>query len=256
VRCRLGKNRDGAAGNYLTMSSPGDLEADARAYYDRIADDYDRQLDTPDTWTARRCFWQCAEAVLPAKASILDFGAGTGIDAEHFASLGHRVTAYDLSGGMLAVLRRRCAEQVAGGTIAPIGGPLAEAREAIAARAPYDAVVCNFAILTHLAHLEPAMRLFADWVRAGGTVLIGIQNPWFPADLREGWYLKSLLRAPLAGAIRYRLPESGYGYRHTPGQVRRSARPEFVREPTPLPPCRRQAFGARSAFRLVALRRR
>ena len=38
-------------------------------------------------------------------SSILELNAGTGIDAVHFASLGHRVHATDLSSGMIKQIR-------------------------------------------------------------------------------------------------------------------------------------------------------
>jgi SAM-dependent methyltransferase len=237
------------------MSSIGEIEALSRAYYDSIADDYDRQLDTPGTWAIRRCFWQRAELALPPAAHILDFGAGTGIDAEHFASLGHRVTAYDLSAGMLAILRRRCPSQVARGTIVPIAGSLDEAREAIAAQGPFDAIVVNFAVFTLLPRLDPVFRFFAGVVRPGGVILICMQNPWWWREMRYRSFWRALPIAPFVGGIRYRFNQSGYGYRHTAGQVRRAARPEFVRDRTPPPSCCREVFGRWSEMRLIALRR-
>src|SRR5688572_23655797 len=123
------------------MASSDTVEADARAFYDGVAEDYDWLMDIPAARERRECFWQRALAMLPAApARILDFGAGTGIDAEHFAQAGHHVTAYDVSSGMLAVLERRCAPQIAAASVVPVLASPEQAREALAAGAPYDAI--------------------------------------------------------------------------------------------------------------------
>ena len=238
------------------MSSLGKVEARSREYYDEIAADYDRLLDTPVADATRKCFWQRAEGLLPASARILDFGAGTGIDAEHFADLGHHVTAYDLSSGMIGVLEHRCAKQLASRRVVPVSGPLNEVREALAAGAPYDAVLCNFAVLTLIEDLDRTFRLFGSLVRRDGLALICIQNPWLPAEMRTRAFWKALLLSPFRGGIRYSSRQSGIAFRHTPMQVHRAARNWFAPHPALAPPCCRTSFGPRSKMRLIALRRR
>lgn len=236
------------------MASSATVEAGARAFYDGVAEDYDRLLETPATREMRECFWRRAEAMLPAApARILDFGAGTGIDAEHFARLGHHVTAYDVSRGMLAVLERRCAAHIAAERVVPVLAPSQQAREALAAGAPYDAIVCNFAVFTSIPKLGDTFRLFAELVRPGGAVLVCIQNPWWPAEMRMRCFWRGLLLMPIRGVICYPRSQSGETFRHMPWQVRRAARPEFVAHRGPVPACCRESFGPRSQMRLVAL---
>jgi ubiquinone/menaquinone biosynthesis C-methylase UbiE len=235
------------------MPLSGTVEARSRAFYDGIAEDYDRLLGTELARGMRECFWQRVEAALPGPSRILDFGAGTGVDAEHFAQAGHHVTAYDVSAGMLEVLKRRCAAQVAAGTIVPISGTPDEAREALAAGAPYDAIVCNFAVFSVIPRLDETLRLFGRLVRPGGTVLICVQNPWWPQEMRTRSFWRALLMMPWLGVIRYSSSQSGYTFRHTPGQIRRAARPEFVPDRGPVPDCCGTHFGPRSGMRLVAL---
>jgi SAM-dependent methyltransferase len=239
------------------MQPPSAMETRSRAFYDRIADGYDQTLDTPPMRAIRACFWRRAEAELPPRARVLDFGAGSGIDAEHFAGLGHDVTAYDTSPGMLAMLGRRCAAQVAAGTVVPVAGALDEARDRLAARAPFDGVLCNFAVLSMVPRLDPVFRLFGELVRPGGKVLISIQNPWYPGDLRTRGFWKALLAFPASGALRFPSADTGFTTHHTPSQVRRAARPEFRGLPDrgPARACARRSFGPRSPFRLVALER-
>ena len=64
--------------NAVAMPLTGTVEAGSRAFYDGIAADYDRLLDTPRARGMRDCFWRRVEAMLPRPSRILDFGAGTG----------------------------------------------------------------------------------------------------------------------------------------------------------------------------------
>lgn len=227
----------------------------ARAFYDAIAADYDRQLDTPAVRAMRDCFWRRAEPLLATSSRILDFGAGTGIDAEHFAALGHHVTAYDISKGMVAVLRRRCAMHIRAGTIEAIVGPLEEAQHWLINRAPFDAVICNFAVFSMIPRPERLFKLFGAVVRPGGHAVVCIQNPWNAEEMRTRSFWRALLAKPFTGTIRYRSAQSGFTYRHTPAAIRRAARPEFAPEMSPEPDCCRQSFGSRAQMRLLALRR-
>lgn len=236
------------------MAASDTVEVSARAFYDGVAQHYDHLLDTPTARELRECFWRRAEMLLPAApARILDFGAGTGIDAKHFAQLGHHVTAYDVSPGMLAVLERRCAPEMAAGTVVPVFAPPHRAREPLAAGAPYDAILCNFAVFTLIRTLSDTFRLFGELVRPGGAVLICIQNPWWPEEMRMRSFWRGLMMMPVRGVISYPGSQSGESYRHTPWQMHRAARPQFVAHRGPVPSCCRGSFGLRSQFRLVAL---
>jgi SAM-dependent methyltransferase len=238
------------------VSTHGAIEARSRDYYDRISGDYDRLLDTAETRAMRQCFWQRAEALLPPAARILDFGAGTGIDAQHFADLGHRVVAYDLSRGMIEILERRCEAHLAAGTILPLAGTLAETRDSIMHQAPYDAVICNLAVFSLMPKIDDTLRLFGAAVRPGGFALICIQNPWFRAEMRHRGFWRALLRMPLVGVIRYPFHQSGYNFRHSPWQIERSARRDFAPDRSPAPQCCRDAFPRWGKMRLLLLHRR
>ena len=90
---------------------PADLTGKVRAWWDADAATYDQSSD--HGWAvaspARRAAWNAAlHRLLPGRGSrVLDAGAGTGFLSLAAARLGHRVTALDLSGGMLARLREQ-----------------------------------------------------------------------------------------------------------------------------------------------------
>jgi SAM-dependent methyltransferase len=84
-----------------------DLTDRVRAYWDADAATYDDSPDHGAASPAERAAWNAALArLLPAPpCRVLDAGAGTGFLSLACARLGHRVTALDLSAGMLERLR-------------------------------------------------------------------------------------------------------------------------------------------------------
>jgi SAM-dependent methyltransferase len=160
--------------------SPGPPQADLtgriRAWWDADAATYDDSAD--HGWAAAspalRAAWNAAlHRLLPAaSARVLDVGAGTGFLSLAAARLGHRVTALDLSGGMLERLRERAAgeglevEVVQAGAEEPPAGP-------------FDAVIERHLLWTLP---DPAAAL-AAWRRAtpaGRLVLF--EGLWGGAD--------------------------------------------------------------------------
>jgi SAM-dependent methyltransferase len=228
-----------------------------RAFYDTVATTYDARLDTAEARRHRECFWKAAATLLPARARLLDFGAGTGLDAQHLALAGHAVMAYDISPGMMAVLRARCAAQIEGGVVRTVVGTLADLRAAVGSSPQFDGILCNFGVLSLIRDLHPVFHVFAAVLRPGGTLIVSIQNPWFIGDLRTRAFWSALWALVRDGIMRYTSAETGDVWRHLPAQVRRAAGPEFkaVRQPArPGSDCR-HSFGATGVFRLLVFER-
>ena len=97
------------------MTDPVDLTGKVRVWWDADAATYDDSSD--HGWAvaspARRAAWNAAlHRLLPGRGSrVLDVGAGTGFLSLAAARLGHRVTALDLSGGMLERLAEHAARE-------------------------------------------------------------------------------------------------------------------------------------------------
>jgi ubiquinone/menaquinone biosynthesis C-methylase UbiE len=86
-----------------------DPHEELRAFWDRDAESYDRSPSHAATDPVEAPMWRAAllRHLPPPPASILDVGAGTGAMSLLAADLGYRVTALDLSPGMLAALRKK-----------------------------------------------------------------------------------------------------------------------------------------------------
>ena len=163
------------------------------AFYDRTAADYDRQVDGhAENRSIRAAFRTRVSELAGSSATILDFGCGTGTDAAWYAEQGHRVIAYDVSPGMMDVLRERCAEAIARGRVVPVVGDLRTLDGALRSVAPIDAVAANFAALNHLADLEPVLSLLAPHLRPGGVIVASLLNPLQRTDARRRWWLKRM----------------------------------------------------------------
>jgi SAM-dependent methyltransferase len=145
-----------------------------RAYWDADAATYD---DTPDHGAAspaERAAWNAAlHRLLPSPPSrVLDVGAGTGFLSLLCGQLGHRVTALDLSTGMLA--RLRAAAERDGLTVEVVEGEAGSPPPG-----PFQAVVERHLLWTLP---DPAAALAAWRAVAPGGRLVLFEGLWGRTD--------------------------------------------------------------------------
>jgi ubiquinone/menaquinone biosynthesis C-methylase UbiE len=148
-----------------------DLHERIREWWDRDAHTYDGSPSHAISDPLEAAAWRrvLREALPEPPARVLDVGAGTGALALLAAELGHRVTALDLSEGMLAVAKRKAAER--GLELDFVVGRAAEPPPG-----PFDAVMERHVLWT----LPEPERALAAWrsVCAPGGRLVLLEGSW------------------------------------------------------------------------------
>lgn len=232
--------------------APGDATA---RFYDEVAAGYDAQVDgRTDSAGVRLSFCERVTAVAGPGGLILDFGCGTGTDAAWYVARGHRVMAYDVSPGMVDVLRERCKDEIQSGHITPAAGLLDAMVHVLEGSGPVSAIAANFAVLNHVHELKPLLHLLASHLAPQGALVASFLNPFYRRDMLRAWWWRSALRSAWKGAIR--MEGNVTTYRHFVGAIRKAAEPDFVLEEV------RAASGSAllgtldSSFLFVVLRRR
>jgi SAM-dependent methyltransferase len=212
---------------------PGDI-----VHHACSGEEYVRDITRhPDDRLARTSFQRLAASLAPPGAQLLDFGAGPGIDAHHFAGLGYRVRAYDASPRMREYFVLHCREFLASGRIALEAGGYREFLERARRRAPSDAcaasdrdvdlVVANFAPFSLVADLSELFEALHALTRPGGRILASILNAYFWRDVKYPWWLRRLPRLMRDGSYSLSSPEGPLARRRL-AEIAARAQPWFT----------------------------
>ncbi|MFK2855728.1 methyltransferase domain-containing protein [Dyella humi] len=161
-------------------------------------------------------FQKMALDFLPDGADVLDFGAGTGIDAKAFSARGHRTFVYEPSEAMHEYLAEYCRDEIARKSIVTIPSHLA---------CRVQAVTANFAVLNHFESHTSLFEELSRVVPQGGFVLASMLNPYYLGDARYGWWRANLINLMRRG--HYAIASESRIHRFTPRVVARAAAPYF-----------------------------
>lgn len=173
-------------------------------------------LASPRDRAVRDRFQKMALGLLPAGADVLDFGAGTGIDAKAYAANGHLTFVHEPSEAMREYLAQYCRDEIARKTIITVASPLT---------CKVQAVTANFAVLNHFADHTSLFEELSRVVRQGGFVLASMLNPYYLGDARYGWWRANVMNLVRRG--HYAIPSESRIHRFAPRVVARAAAPYF-----------------------------
>jgi SAM-dependent methyltransferase len=173
-------------------------------------------LASPRDVAVRDRFQNMALDLLPAGADVLDFGAGTGIDAKAYAASGHRTFVHEPSQAMSEYLTHYCRDEIARKIIIPMGSSLA---------CQVQAITANFAVLNHFADHTVLFERLSHVVRQNGFVLASMLNPLYLADARYQWWRANAMNLVRHG--HYAIDSESRIHRFAPRIVARAAEPHF-----------------------------
>lgn len=127
----------------------------------------------------REALWREVQRRVPAPGRLLDVGCGTGIDAEHFAQLGYRVTATDASGEMVTRTQKRLSQK---GALERVEALELGAHELDGlAGKPFDAIYSDLGPLNCVPDLRGFARICAAHVKPYGYLILSVMGrvcPW------------------------------------------------------------------------------
>jgi SAM-dependent methyltransferase len=160
--------------------SVSDVHEQLRRFWDADAPTYDRSASHAGTDLVEAAAWRAIlrRHLPPAPSRVLDAGAGTGTMSLLVASLGHRVTALDLSPGMLERAGEKA--RAAGVPLETVVAPVTEPPPG-----PFDAMIERHVLWTAP---DPEAALEA-WRRvAPGGRLVVFEGIWNREDAL--WHLR------------------------------------------------------------------
>jgi len=168
--------------------------------FDGLADGYDQSFTerAPGQWLRSMVFRQVS-SLLPASATILEVGCGTGEDAVRFAELGHSVIATDISRAMLEQARQKIAKaapDVRDRVQTHLLDAAAPGQASLGSDAHLDLVFSNFGALNCVADMGPLFDYANERLNPG--LLMG--NAWIHAARRLAASDPALVRQqPVSG---------------------------------------------------------
>jgi len=164
--------------------------------------------------------------------SILELGCGTGEDATHFAALGHRITATDISPAMLEITQAKAEESGLTNRIRTIPldlqNPVCSGLEG-----PFDLIFSNFGALNCID--EAGLRRLAEQlvpITAIGSQAVFVVMPraclwessYFLLRVKPRSAFRRLGAGPVSAAVGGKSVPTWY---HSPGAVVRAFKPAF-----------------------------
>jgi ubiquinone/menaquinone biosynthesis C-methylase UbiE len=176
----------------------------------------------------RRQVYRHVEKYLGHEKKILELNAGTGLDAVHFASMGHMVHATDLSDGMVREIHSKILKQNFDGKLTCQQLSFDQLDQI--SRKKFDYIFSNFGGLNCIQDLSRVSRHLPHLLSPGGYVTWVIMPPVCPSELLwvfKGQAKKAFRRFGKKGTVAHLAGESFRTYYHSLGGIRKAMGPSF-----------------------------
>jgi len=162
--------------------------ADVAVAYDRIAAEYDRQMQSSQ-WM-RSVLWDAYRRLFRPGQRVLDLPCGTGIDALFLAQMGLSVVGIDISPGMIRQLEDKARRLGLSDRIEVYVRDLRDLRAW--ASLPFDGIVSGFAGLSTLPDLAGLAERAAHLLKPDGHLIVQMLNrfcfwTWLNQVRHGGW---------------------------------------------------------------------
>ena len=180
---------------------------------------HDFMLASPRDLKVRARFQRLVYQFTPYRGTILDFGAGTGIDAKAYAEREFSVLVYEPCEENRVYLTAHCRAELETGRIADTD---------LTANGAVNVIAADFAVLNLMADHRALFAMFDRLLASNGCVVANLLNPFFLGDARYGWW-RANLRALLRNGGYVVEGDDGPVYRFTPAAIARAAEPAFCR---------------------------
>jgi SAM-dependent methyltransferase len=154
---------------------------DTQEAFDSVAADYDGPRGNNTAIQDMRAeMWRWLEASFAPGSRLIDLGCGTGLDAVHLATQGHRVTATDWSERMVDRTRDRAREAGLDVDARAIG---AHELHRLEGDATFDGAYSNLGPLNCVPDLGAVASECARLVRPGGRLVFTVIGRWCPWEI-------------------------------------------------------------------------
>lgn len=178
---------DGLALRFTRVQLPATDEGPHITAFDEMARDYDPTFTNTAVGRALRAIaWSHLDRCFAPSQRVLELGCGTGEDALHLARAGVRVTATDLSAGMIAVAQAKMRRHA---DVEPVEFrrlPMAGIAASLKGRS-FEGVFSNFGAINCVSDLPSLARDLAGILRPGAALLWVIMGRCVPWEWL--WYL-------------------------------------------------------------------
>ncbi len=176
----------------------------------------------------RKQVYRHVEGFIQSPAQVLELNAGTGIDAVHFASLGHAVHATEFSDGMITKIREKIALHSLSGRLTCQQLSYEEI-DRVDGR-DYDLVFSNFGGLNCIQDLSRVTGHLPLVLKEGGHVIWVIMPPVCPWEilwLAKGKVKQAFRRFRKNGVTAHLEGEYFQTYYHSLADIRRALGSSF-----------------------------